>query len=228
LRQLAFGGDRSELLQNLQMDFEFWIRITHLGNSALLIPAAVVLALCAWRAGQGALALAWTLSFGIALFIVLTSKLAFLGWGIGSAAIDFTGISGHTTVSTAVLTMGLWLLAAGGSKWQRVLAVSAGLLLGALVGFSRLALDVHSVSEVVAGFGLGAAAALLAIAYPQLVPRAMSHRWVLLAMFLALVLAPQMGRPAEAHGLVVKMALIASGRDVPFNRTMLHRRAGNS
>ncbi len=205
------------------MPISFWIFVTHLGNSMLLVPAALVLALWLVRSGQRHLAFTWMLTFGAAILLVLASKLAFLGWGLGVAAIDFTGISGHSTVSTAVFTMGAWLLASGRSPGIKALAVCIGLCLGVAVSVSRLVLDAHSVSEVIAGLAVGALAALLPMGWPRLSPPRLAHRWVPLALAAALLLPPQVGRPAEAHGIVVKLALLASGRSEVFTRDMLLR-----
>ncbi|KQP21505.1 phosphatase PAP2 family protein [Pseudorhodoferax sp. Leaf267] len=203
------------------MPLGFWTTITQLGNSTLLQPAALALALWLLATGQLRLPAAWLLSFGTAVALVLASKLAFMGWGLGIAAIDFTGLSGHSTVSTAVFTMGAWLAVADRSPRARQLAVAAGLLVGVLVSISRLALHAHSVSEVVTGFALGAMAALLPIAWRSGAPR-IRQRWVPVALACTLALVPQMGRPAETHGLVQQMALAVSGRTQVYSRHMLH------
>lgn len=198
----------------------FWSHVTQLGNSALLQPAAVLLALWLMGTRQSRLALAWLLCFGAAVLLVLASKLAFLGWGVGLPAIDFTGISGHSTVSTAVFTMGAWLSVADRPAPVRWWAIGAGLLVGLVVSISRVVLDAHSVSEVVAGFALGATVALLPIAWGwHRLPR-VRQRWVPLALALALGLLPQAGRPPETHGLVMKMALAVSGRTQVYSREL--------
>ncbi|MFT3719918.1 phosphatase PAP2 family protein [Pseudorhodoferax sp.] len=205
------------------MPIDFWRAVTHLGNSSMLLPAALVLAL--WLAGarQRQLALAWSLSFGAAVLLVLASKLAFLGWGVRSAWLDFTGISGHSMVSTAVFTFGAWLWAADRGRRARLLAIAVGLCVGALVGVSRVVLHAHSVSEVVAGFVLGAAAACLPMSWRRLPSAPLGLPWLVPSLCAVLVLAPQLGRPAEVHHWVVQMALAASGRAEVFQRGALHR-----
>jgi membrane-associated phospholipid phosphatase len=201
----------------------FWPTVTHLGNSALLLPAALVLALWLVKTRHAPLALAWGLSFGTAVLLVLATKLAFMGWGIGSAALDFTGISGHATVSTAVFMMGVWLAVADRSRRLQVLGIACGLLVGLLVSVSRVVLKAHSVSEVVAGFALGAMAAALPIAWAAGRTLRLRQRWVPMALAGMLGLMPQISQPAETHGLVQKMALMASSRDAVYTRHMLHR-----
>lgn len=210
------------------MTHAFWLSVTHLGNSMLLLPAALVLALWLVADGQAARALAWALAFGAAVLLVLASKLAFLGWGLGSAALDFTGISGHATLASAVLPLALWLPFAHRRVPVQVAAFSAGLLVGALVAVSRLVLQAHTPSEVVAGCALGALAAAVPVAWPRMAPRRLRHRWVPVALAGALLAMPQVGRPAEAHGLVVRMAMQASGRDAVFQRSALHQPAARA
>lgn len=205
------------------MPLHFWTTVTHLGNSALLLPAALVLALWLVKTRHAPLALVWALSFGTAVLLVLASKLAFMGWGIGSAALDFTGISGHATVATGVFTMGAWLAVADRSRRLQVLGIAAGLLVGVLVSVSRVVLNAHSVSEVVAGFVLGALAAALPIAWAAGRTVRLRQRWVPMALAGMLGLMPQMGQPAETHGLVQKMALLASSRGELYTRHMLHQ-----
>lgn len=204
------------------MPISFWTAVTQLGNSTLLLPAALVLALWLLSARAWRLAGVWSLSFGTAVLLVLASKLAFLGWGLGLAAIDFTGISGHATVSTSVWTMAAWLATASRARSTRVLAIGGGLLLGLLVSISRLVLQEHSVSEVVAGFALGASAAGLPIAWAWATPPRLAQRWVPLALAGTVALLPQAVRPTEAHGMVMEMALKASGRLEVYSRAMLH------
>lgn len=207
------------------MPTSFWIAVTQFGNSTLLLPAALVLALWLLSARAWRLAGVWSLSFGTAVMLVLGSKLAFLGWGLGLAAIDFTGISGHATVSTSVCTMAAWLATASRPRPTRLVAIGGGLLLGLLVCISRLVLHAHSVSEVVAGFVLGAVAAGLPIAYAWATPPRLAQRWVPLALAATIALLPQAVRPAESHGVVKAMALKASGRIEVYSRSMLHARA---
>jgi membrane-associated phospholipid phosphatase len=204
------------------MPHPFWTAVTHLGESTLLLPTALVLALWLLLTRERPLALAWALSFGTAVLLVLASKLAFMGWGMGSVALDFTGISGHATLATAVFTLGAWLLATGCTPHPRRLAVAVGLCVGVVVAVSRVVLLAHSVSEVVAGVVLGAFAAWAPMAWAGRSTPRLRQRWVPMVLVGALGLLPQVGQPADVHGLVQQLAMKASGRSEPFSRTMLH------
>ena len=48
------------------------------------------------------LALRWMVGLAPAALITLATKLAFIDWGIGWTAMDFTGVSGHTMCVAAI------------------------------------------------------------------------------------------------------------------------------
>ena len=74
----------------------WWGQITRLGEAQILLPAMALALLWLWRqAGGRPLAVAWLLATGVAASITTVSKVAFLGFGIGHAPLDFTGFSGH-------------------------------------------------------------------------------------------------------------------------------------
>ena len=67
-------------------------------------------------------------------------------------------ISGHTTLSTAIWTVTIVLLCRGAGR--SVLAgAAAGLLVGVLTATARIFDHAHTVSEVIAGWLLGATVA---------------------------------------------------------------------
>lgn len=137
---------------------------THLifGDSTVLLPSAAALFIVLMlRKTSRLLAWQWSLLFGITGAIVCASKLAFMGWGLGIRKLDYTGFSGHSALSAAFWPIFLWLLSARFSAgWQKA-AVATGYILAAVVGYSRLVIHAHSVSEVIAGLLLGAAGSAL-------------------------------------------------------------------
>lgn len=201
---------------------EAWRALTWLGDSALMLPTALLIALVLLisRDGRGA-ALAWCLAFGAGGGLVLLSKLAFMGWGIGSARWNFTGFSGHTAIGTSVWPVLLWLASVSGSRRARGLAVGAGWCLGAAIGVSRLALHAHSVSEVISGFLLGLAVSIgfLWLARRRAPPRPPWAAWLGLLLLPLLFLTP--GQPAPTQSLLELTAVRLAGIERPFTRSDL-------
>lgn len=130
--------------------------LTYFGDSMLLIPTAVIMALLiTWKNSDRRAVLYWALAFCAAGAIVSLSKIAFLGFGIGSARFNFTGFSGHSAMSATLWPVMLWLLSGRLQSTGRGIAVCIGYLIPLMVGASRLMLNYHSTSEVVAGLILG-------------------------------------------------------------------------
>ncbi|WP_439672238.1 Phosphatidic acid phosphatase type 2/haloperoxidase domain-containing protein [Cupriavidus necator] len=195
----------------------YWQLVSLFGESAFLLPSAVFLYLwLSWR-GASASAHHWLLAFVPAALLVLASKLAFLGWGIGSEMLDFTGFSGHAMMAASILPVMFFLAVPG--RWRRWAwaAAAAGVCLAGLVGISRLALHAHSVSEVVGGLAVG-----LCVSLPFILRRATPHgplAMVLATMALAMALAmPVAGAVGISHALIQQLAMFLSGRDRPFQR----------
>jgi len=209
----------------------FWFAVTRLGEAQILLPAFLAGAL--WlafarpagardRLAQGNAhahdhparrsALRWIAAIVATTLIVTVSKVAFLGFGIGSAALDFTGFSGHSMYATAILPV---LAAIVGGRRGAV----AGVLAAVLIAWSRVKLGAHSPSEAVSGLALGAAAAGWTLADYLAHPGAVRAPWwlpLLLAVWLTLL--PMKAPPSRTHSLVVSIALKLSGRHRPYTR----------
>lgn len=203
-----------------------WDAFTWLGDSSLLLPAALWVAVWlsvarrTWPA-----ALWWVLLFGVGSSLVLASKLAFMGWGIGSARFDFTGFSGHTALSASVWPVALWLLASRWGHAPRVAMACVGWALALGIGLSRLVLQAHSISEVLAGYLLGFGVSFTFLALQHGRPSPQVH-WPLVAVSLALPLTfLRPGAPAPTQHLLERVAVRLSGADRPFTRDDLHGRS---
>jgi membrane-associated phospholipid phosphatase len=195
-----------------------WFFLSLFGEMQLLLPVA----LCAiWALARKepakSLAVAWLLSLALATLLTTASKVAFIGWGVGIPEIDFTGISGHTMFAMAVYPLLLRMLASNRSPLQQKLSVAAGFALALLVGQSRLEIDVHSVSEVVAGVLVGGAVSASMLLFNQR-PRATENFFMVMlfcGLFgLSLLHTPQI----NPHAWVTKIALILSGASTPHTR----------
>lgn len=210
-----------DTLQSLQ--YRFWHLITPLGESLILMPAVFVLAAWLFPRERGPyLVKRWLLAVFAAAMITAVSKIAFMGWGLGSARFNFTGISGHTMFAAAVYPLLLrTLVSTGPIRWHRSAAL-LGYLLAILIGISRVKLGAHSWSEVVSGFWLGAAASGLVLWLSQ-VPAAHPPRWLLGGVAAWLLVMAIGAPPSPAHGWITQVALVLSGRPTPYTRSDLHR-----
>ena len=200
--------------------FKFWPVITHLGSAGLMLPVAAMTVAGLWFSGRRAALVAWLAALIGGAALVLATKLAFMGWGIGSAALDFTGISGHTMLASSILPAWLgWLLARYGQRFSAP-GLILGLLLGALVAVSRVVLGAHSISEVLFGWLVGAAvtfATWRALAGPL--------RWSPLSLLALLPLSLTFDGAAAnylpAYHWEQRVAIWLSGRATPYTRADL-------
>jgi membrane-associated phospholipid phosphatase len=200
---------------------------TRLGEIGLLWPVATALALWMLAVGRSwRLALAWLVPLAIAAFITSASKLMFIGWGMGVASLDFTGFSGHAMFAAAIYPVLAFSLASGRpprNDRSLALAVVAGYVLAALVAWSRILVNAHSWSEVIAGFALGAAASGCTLWLVGHLPqRPAKLRWAMLGVAGWLVLMPSFAAPTRSHTMVTQLAVELAGRNTPFKRRDLH------
>jgi len=205
----------------------FWMAVTRFGEAQILLPAflAALLWLVAVRGPEAGLAHPgraaagrWAAGVAVATTVTTASKLAFIGWGYGVAALDFTGFSGHAMFSASLLPM-LAALVLGRT------GALAGSLLAALVMVSRVHVGAHSWSEALSGAALGAAVAAYTVR-PWL--RAEGVRpplWLPLALLAWLTVLPLHAPPARTHEGVQRLALWLSGHPHPYTRHQMHHDA---
>jgi membrane-associated phospholipid phosphatase len=209
----------------------FWLAVTRLGEAQILLPAflagALWLALARPAGARGRVAegnphahdhparrsaLRWAAGLVGATAVTTASKIAFLGFGYGIAAIDFTGFSGHSMYAWSILPV-LGAIVAG----RRGVAV--GVVLAALITCSRVNLGAHSWSEALAGMALGVAASGWTLADYLAHPGAVRAPWWLPLLIVAwLALLPTNAPPSRTHSLVVSISLKLSGRARPYTR----------
>lgn len=197
----------------------FWQAFTSLGDSGFLLPVGLLMALWLFLGkGSRTAALHWVLMFGACGLIVMLSKLAFMGWGIGSAKFNFTGFSGHTALSTSVWPVLLWMAVPHMTQRRRLIAAALGWCLAISIGISRLALEVHSNSEVIAGAALGTiVSAGFLWCHSRLVSLPRGRQWPLIAMVLLIALLLQ-GRPAPTQDALEVIAAKLANRERPYTR----------
>ena len=211
------------MFANAPSALPFWHLLTRLGEAQILLPAAALAVLALVRQPQGRTLAAWWLAaLAAAVALTTASKLAFIGWGLGWPALDFTGISGHSMFAAAVYPLLLGTLAPRSPRSLPALALGLGALLALLIGMSRVVVQAHSVSEVVAGLLLGGAVGAVAIGRVHL-PLLHFSPWVALSAALWLSAAPVHAPASQSHAMVTRLALALSGRPTPYTRAELRR-----
>ncbi|HAB26109.1 MAG TPA: phosphatase PAP2 family protein [Pantoea sp.] len=201
-----------------------WRTLTYFGDSMLLIPTAVIIALILpWKSDNRRTVWYWLLAFGLAGLLVSLSKILFLGFGIGSARFNFTGFSGHSAMSATLWPVMLWLVSGRWPNPLRLLAIGVGYLIPLMVGFSRLVIHAHSASEVATGLLLGFTlssafllsqrrTALKGFSWPQVG-----------AAFLVPLLLMGHGRIATTQQFLERFSADLAGLEKPFTRADLFR-----
>jgi membrane-associated phospholipid phosphatase len=201
----------------------FWHLLTRLGEAQILLPAALLATLALLRRPDGRpLAGWWFASLAAATLVTAASKVAFVGWGIGSPALNFTGVSGHAMFAAAVYPLLLGTLASKAPRGVQQLGVLGGFALALLIGISRVIVGAHSVSEVVAGLALGGAASAVTLAAARL-PSGLVGPVLPAAIALWLMLMPIHAPASNTHRAVRSFALLLSGHGTPYTRAGMLR-----
>lgn len=188
-----------------------WITFTKLADTNFTMPLAAVLAI--WLAGARAwkLCFIWCLLFGIGILLVVATKIAYIGWGIGIPAIDFAGISGHAMRATAIAPVMVYLLLQKQTQRLQIIGLVLGIGFGIAIGISRLVIHVHSVSEVVSGCALGAIISLGFIWIVRQWPILFDRRLLLIGV---LLLLPTLTlKPAPTESWLEGVAMYLAGKD---------------
>jgi membrane-associated phospholipid phosphatase len=174
--------------------------------------AAWLLAGRSWR-----LSLSWCLLFGLGMLLVVATKVAWIGWGVGMPDMKFGGLSGHSMRACAVFPVALYLAFHHAEEGVRRAAACAGVALALLVSVSRVPVLAHSWSEVVLGalVGLVVSAAFISIAHN---PRPQPFGRVLAGVLLPLLLIVPQVEPLPTERWMTSLALYLSGHEKPFER----------
>jgi len=212
------------------LPLHLWFWITNFGGAGLALPLAFAIALWLFAGYSPRMAASWLLLLGGAVALVTLTKIAFLGWGLGVRQYDFTGVSGHAMLSTAVYPVAFFLMLQGARSPLRALGVVVGLAVGVTVAWSRIVLDAHSPSEAVTGCLVGALTALAFVRYWWNEPASHLSAATLVVSLAVLTFALH-GVRVPTHRWVTDIALTVSGHDRPYFRARwkakhpLHTRA---
>lgn len=176
---IAWGAAQPPAVVSLALGLQ-WV-----GRGILVAPASVVLGLLlAWRGfpwrGATAIAVVAAGSAGAALL------KEFVGRGRPEAAVgwttDFSFPSGHATLGAVVACLLVWLaLPYARSAGQRALVLIAAIVWAVAMALSRVVLNMHYLSDVIAGVGLGLGVSGVVIAASILLRERVSSRVGVLA-----------------------------------------------
>lgn len=196
----------------------WWNAVSFTADMSVLGPAGVAIAVWLLVSRQWRLVLGWSLWYGGGMLLVVLSKLAFIGWGLGSAEFDFTGFSGHAMRAGAVFPVLMYVVLQRAPRSWRRAGVLFGVAYAVLVAISRVVVHAHSVSEAVSGCVLG-----LAMAFGFMwqargaVNFAVSHALALASLAL-MVLITFKAEPMPTEDWLQKIALRLSGHERVFSR----------
>ncbi|WP_243858129.1 phosphatase PAP2 family protein [Janthinobacterium sp. 75] len=196
----------------------WWNGISFAADMSVMGPAGVAIALWLLVSRQWRLVLSWSLWYGGGLALVVLSKLAFMSWGVGSSALDFTGFSGHAMRAGAVFPVLMYVLLQRAEPRWRNAGVLIGVAFAVLVAISRVVVQAHSVSEAVSGCVLGLALALGFMWNARgVVNFAVSHALALASMVLMVALSFK-AEPMPTEQWLQKLAMLLSGHERVFSR----------
>jgi len=200
-----------------EIPLHLWYGITSLGGAGLTLPLALAIALWLATGYSWRMAASWLLLLGASVGLVTITKVAFLGWGVGVRNIDFTGVSGHAMLSSAVYPVAFFLMLQGARTSMRIVGVLVGVAVGVAVGCSRVVLDAHSPSEAITGCVVGALTALVFVRYWWDAQSGRVSAAVVTLSLAALTFALHDVR-VPTHRWVTNIALTVSGHEQPYVR----------
>ncbi len=165
--------------------------MTDFGDAAVTLPLLLTVGLVlALR--EGSRRAGWIVAIGGAFAAILVLKLAFGVFPVFGAPIDVRSPSGHTATAAAAYG-GLALLLSG----RRAVGVGAAVFVAIVVGLSRVALDAHTVGEVLVGGAVGVGGVLLLAVLLRRAPALSRQSAVLLLALASAVIVVEHGRHAN-------------------------------
>lgn len=195
----------------------WWMALSMLGSMSVTGPLGIAVAVWLLAGRTWRLSLSWCLLFGIGMLLVVATKVAWYGWGIGIPEWKFAGLSGHAMRASAVYPVVFYLMFLKARPMVRHAALAAGVLLAGLISLSRVPVLAHSMSEVVLGGAVGLAVAAAFIMTARSEQPAVVGR-ILVALCVPLVLVMPFTKPVPAEQWVREVAMQLSGNE-PAKRT---------
>ncbi len=198
-----------------------WHAVTRLGDTSVLLPCILLIAgVLLLQASSRRLCVVWLAVVVTGVAIVATTKILYMGWRLGIASLDFTGLSGHTTISLIVWPVAFSLfLGQTDAGW--VAGVAFGILLAFVIAVSRLGVHAHSVAEVVLGGILGTAlSSVFLVRYHRHLHVVLLPRWLVVTLILPLGFG--YGHSMSTESFLASVARALSGHSYVYTRADLH------
>jgi membrane-associated phospholipid phosphatase len=201
----------------------FWSVITRLGQAEILLPAMAAGLLCLFGPAHApALARRWLVATAVTALLTTATKVAFIGYGIGYAPWDFTGLSGHSMFAGVVLPVLMAVLTGHRQPALRHWATLFGVALAVLITISRVRVGAHSWAEAVTGCGVGLCASAWVL-FGQARTRWAPPLWLPALIIAWLAFLPLHAPPSRTNEWVTTLALHLSGRPHPYTRQQMLR-----
>ncbi|WP_080429849.1 phosphatase PAP2 family protein [Burkholderia ubonensis] len=135
--------------------------LTNFGDPYLTIPlAGLILAWLTMTRSMRA-SFIWMSGMAISGSIVAASRVAHVIWGMQVSALNFTVVSGHTMLASAVYPTALFICEDRTCRTTAIGPYVCGLAFASAIGVSRVLLGFHSTSEVISGLLPGVLVAML-------------------------------------------------------------------
>ncbi len=129
--------------------------LTDLGDSALLVPAsALLLAYLLYRRSIWAASI-WISTLALCAALTVLLKIGFHACGAEMPLLDMRSPSGHASLSTTFYSCCALMVTGDKDRRTRLLLLLASAALATVIAISRVILQAHTVSEVIAGLSIG-------------------------------------------------------------------------
>lgn len=197
----------------------WWHALSVAGSLAVTGPIGVAIAVWLLAGKSWRLTAVWCASFGIGMALVVATKMAFVGWGIGVESVEFAGFSGHAMRAAAVFPVAFFLAFRSSSLLLRILGTWAGVMLAMMISISRVYVQAHTVSESVTGSLLGLMVAAIFIWYASTEHHMALSRLLVVLCIPVVLIAPRV-EPIPAETWITEAALWLSGHDKPYTRAI--------
>ena len=198
-----------------------WSVLGLLGSLAVTGPVGIAIAVWLLAGKSWRLTLSWCALFGAGMAVVVLTKVAFIGWGIGVESVEFAGFSGHAMRSAAVFPVASYLASRRASPAVQRWVLLGGVVLALLISLSRVRVGDHSVSEAVTGSLLGLLVAAVFVWHASTEGHLALSR-VLVALCMPILLIAPRVEPVPTELWMTQLALFLSGHDEPFTRSDWH------